>query len=117
MADDATREPIDWSVFEVEKPSHIHILRAQATIMRRLEIGEVQRTENFKRIEDALGKENDTLSGGTGILGRLARIESRLRVADRWLAMIVGGVTVAGGFATALWWVIGDKLGRLLKPV
>jgi len=87
----------------------------RALAMQRIEI-------KADQILQALGDEGEDRYGrpiGTGIVGRLMRLELRVErrfgLYDglrRYAAGVAAGVAVAGA---ALWWVISDRIGSLLK--
>ncbi len=70
---------------------------------------------NLLHIIRLLGEENDAGTGGTGILGRLARIEARQNAYDRWLQRMMGAFATASVMVAVLWWVIQDKVAGVLR--
>lgn len=83
----------------------------------------VQRVET--KMEKALGllgeEKEDGLGNlvGTGMMGRLRRNENAvkdLRTAYKiWIAFGSGFIFSLGSTAAIVWWLIGDKLGVVLK--
>lgn len=70
---------------------------------------------NLLHIIKVLGEENDAGNGGTGILGRLARIENRQSAYDRWAQRILGGFATASVCIAVVWWIIQDKVAGVLR--
>ena len=56
---------------------------------------------------------------GTGIVGRLMRLErdvqKRFATWDGWVRMASGAALAAGVLGAVLWWVLGERLAELLK--
>ena len=55
---------------------------------------------------------------GTGIVGRLMRLErdvqKRFATWDGWVRMASGAALAAGVLGAVLWWVLGERLAELL---
>lgn len=71
-----------------------------------------------RQILKALGEEGLDERGspiGTGILGRVMRLEGWRRTMDGWTRYGAGALASAVLFATALWWLTSDKIESLLK--
>lgn len=81
----------------MDKPSHADIYRL---------LGE---------IKAALGEENEDGSGGTGLTGRLMRVEARVLEYDRWRDRIIGGLSALTILLGVLWWLLKERLAELLK--
>jgi len=83
----------------------------------------VQRVEiKLDALAKAIGAEREDESGqrvGTGVVGRLMRLEStvakRFGQYDGWVKLVVGFTAAAVLFIPALWWLIDGKLEGLLK--
>lgn len=69
----------------------------------------------LERILDLLGAENDEGTGGTGLIGRIARIEHRVSVYDRWQQRIVGAMATLTLTGAILWWAWQERLAAVLK--
>lgn len=70
------------------------------------------------QILKALGEEGLDERGqpiGTGVLGRVMRLEGWRRAMDGWTRYGAGAMASAVLFATALWWLTSDKIEGLLK--
>jgi len=56
---------------------------------------------------------------GTGIVGRLMRLErdvaSRFGKYDGWVKMLTGAAVAIGIIGPVLWWLVGDKMADLFK--
>jgi len=70
----------------------------------------------------AIGSESQDEYGkpvGTGIVGRLMRLErnvqKRFATWDGWVRMATGAALAAGVLGAVLWWVLGERLAQLLK--
>jgi|GEM_PF-2027347 len=70
----------------------------------------------------AIGTESQDEYGkpvGTGIVGRLMRLERdvqrRFATWDGWVRMATGAALAAGVLGAVLWWVLGERLAQLLK--
>lgn len=70
----------------------------------------------------ALGAEREDECGekvGTGIVGRLMRVESsvakRFSQYDGWVKLVVGFTAAVAVFAPALWWLLQDKIAVVLR--
>ena len=70
----------------------------------------------------AIGSESQDEYGqpvGTGIVGRLMRLErdvqKRFATWDGWVRMASGAALAAGVLGAVLWWVLGERLAELLK--
>jgi hypothetical protein len=76
----------------------------------------------LKHLTDAIGTESQDEYGkpvGTGIVGRLMRLERdvahRFGKFDGWVKIATGAGMVLAFLAPVLWWLLGDRLGVLLK--
>ena len=70
----------------------------------------------------AIGSESHDEYGdpvGTGIVGRLMRLERdvahRFGKFDGWIKMLTGAGAALAVVGPVLWWLLGDRLGVLLK--
>lgn len=56
---------------------------------------------------------------GTGIVGRLMRLErdvaSRFGKYDGWVKMLTGAAVAIGIIGPVLWWLVGDKMADIFK--
>jgi hypothetical protein len=56
---------------------------------------------------------------GTGIVGRLMRLERdvqrRFATWDGWVKTATGAIAAATVLGAVLWWLLGERLGELLK--
>ena len=59
------------------------------------------------------------VSVGTGIVGRLMRLERdvqrRFATWDGWVKTATGAIAAATVLGAVLWWLLGERLGELLK--
>jgi hypothetical protein len=76
----------------------------------------------IKGLTLAIGTESQDEYGqpvGTGIVGRLMRLERdvqrRFATWDGWVRMATGAALAAGVLGAVLWWVLGERLAELLK--
>ena len=76
----------------------------------------------IKGLTLAIGSESQDEYGkpvGTGIVGRLMRLErdvqKRFATWDGWVRMASGAALAAGVLGAVLWWVLGERLAELLK--
>jgi hypothetical protein len=76
----------------------------------------------IKGLTLAIGTESQDEYGqpvGTGIVGRLMRLERnvqrRFATWDGWIRMATGAALAAGVLGAVLWWVLGERLAQLLK--
>lgn len=76
----------------------------------------------LKDLSTAIGSESQDEYGkpvGTGIVGRLMRLErdvaSRFGKYDGWIKMLSGAALSIGIVGPVVWWLIGDRLGMILK--
>ncbi|MCA6258671.1 MAG: hypothetical protein IM650_11325 [Phenylobacterium sp.] len=76
----------------------------------------------LKDLTEAIGSESQDEYGkpiGTGIVGRLMRLErdvaSRFSKYDGWVKMLSGAAITLGIIGPILWWLLGDRLADLLK--
>lgn len=76
----------------------------------------------LKDLSAAIGSESQDEYGkpvGTGIVGRLMRLErdvaSRFGKYDGWIKMLSGAALAIGIIGPVVWWLIGDRLGMILK--
>ena len=118
-----------------EHPTHGAILQAVLEVQRQIgqltnKVDEVVRdvavitmdTQGMKSsvvdLKNAIGTETTNEDGkktGSGIFGRVGRMENRQLVYDRWTNRAIGISMAATLFGTILWYVIGDKVGHVLK--
>jgi hypothetical protein len=86
----------------------------------------VQSTAEIKGLLEtltaAIGSESQDEYGkpvGTGIVGRLMRLErdvqKRFAVWDGWVKTATGAALAAGILGGVLWWLLGERLAELLK--
>lgn len=76
----------------------------------------------LKDLTAAIGSESQDEYGkpvGTGIVGRLMRLErdvaSRFGKYDGWVKMLTGAAFAIGIIGPVLWWLVGDKMADLFK--
>lgn len=76
----------------------------------------------LKDLTEAIGSENLDEYGkpvGTGIVGRLMRLErdvaSRFGKYDGWVKMLTGAAFAIGIIGPVLWWLVGDKMADIFK--
>jgi hypothetical protein len=76
----------------------------------------------LKDLTEAIGTERLDEYGkpvGTGIVGRLMRLErdvaSRFGKYDGWVKMLTGAAVAIGIIGPVLWWLVGDKMADLFK--
>lgn len=118
-----------------EHPTHGAILQAVLEVQRQLgalssQVGDVVRdvavitmdTQGMKStvidLKNAIGTETTNEDGkktGSGIFGRVGRMENRQLVYDRWTNRVVGIAMAASVFGSVFWWYAGDHLGKVLK--
>lgn len=118
-----------------EHPTHGAILQAVLEVQKQLgalssQVGEVVRdvavitmdTQGMKisvvDLKNAIGTETTNEDGkktGSGIFGRVGRMENRQLVYDRWTNRAVGIAMAATVFGGALWWLLESKLEHVLK--
>lgn len=83
----------------------------------------VQRAEGkMDKILKALGDEGEDERGervGTGIVGRLMRLErnvaKRFGLYDGWVKLGIGFTGAVLGLGPVIWWLVSDKLSIVLK--
>ena len=83
----------------------------------------IQRDEGkLDKVLKALGEEGEDERGervGTGIVGRLMRLErnvaKRFGLYDGWVKLVVGFTAAVAIFGPVLWWLTSDKLSIVLK--
>lgn len=92
-------------------------LRAEQAFQASAEIKELLGSLNL-----AIGSEGEDEYGkpvGTGIVGRLMRLERdvqrRFATLDGWTRMATGVAMAGGVLGVVLWWLLGEKLAALLK--
>jgi hypothetical protein len=76
----------------------------------------------LETLTEAIGTERLDEYGkpvGTGIVGRLMRLErdvaSRFGKYDGWVKMLTGAAVAIGIIGPVLWWLVGDKMADLFK--
>ena len=76
----------------------------------------------LKDLTHAIGSESHDEYGqpvGTGIVGRLMRLErdvqKRFATWDGWVKTATGAVMAAGLLGGVIWWLLGERLAELLK--
>jgi hypothetical protein len=76
----------------------------------------------LKDLTHAIGTESHDEYGqpvGTGIVGRLMRLERdvqrRFATWDGWVKTATGAAMAATVLGGVLWWLLGERLGELLK--
>ena len=76
----------------------------------------------LETLTEAIGTERLDEYGkpvGTGIVGRLMRLErdvaSRFGKYDGWVKMLTGAAVAIGIIGPVLWWLVGDKMASLFK--
>jgi hypothetical protein len=76
----------------------------------------------LKDLTHAIGTESQDEYGkpvGTGIVGRLMRLErdvqKRFATWDGWVKTATGAAMAATVLGGVLWWLLGERLGELLK--
>jgi hypothetical protein len=76
----------------------------------------------LKDLTHAIGTESHDEYGqpvGTGIVGRLMRLErdvqKRFATWDGWVKTATGAVMAATLLGGVIWWLLGERLGELLK--
>jgi len=76
----------------------------------------------LETLTEAIGTERLDEYGkpvGTGIVGRLMRLErdvaSRFGKYDGWVKMLTGAAVAIGVIGPVLWWLVGDKMASLFK--
>jgi hypothetical protein len=94
----------------------------QAQALQSVQVAMAQMAKDVNAIAHAIGEEKEDGEGnylGTGLLGRTRRVERAQRslreLYHRWIAFGSGFVACGGIAITALWWLLGDKLGLVLK--
>lgn len=63
--------------------------------------------------EETLG--DDGQKKGTGLFGRVARLENVKLVYDRWTNRVIGMGMAATLLAGIVWWLINEKIEHVLK--
>lgn len=86
-----------------DKPTHADIFEFLGRIESR-----------FDEWDKRWGEENDEGNGGSGLIGRVARIEAKVANHDRLAAAIRGGFVATCALVLALWWVIKAKVAAAL---
>jgi hypothetical protein len=76
----------------------------------------------LETLTEAIGSERHDEYGqpvGTGIVGRLMRLERdvqrRFATWDGWVKTATGAIAAATVLGAVLWWLLGERLGALLK--
>jgi len=76
----------------------------------------------LETLTEAIGTERLDEYGkpvGTGIVGRLMRLErdvaSRFGKYDGWVKMLTGAAVAIGIIGPVLWWLVGDKMADIFK--
>ena len=83
----------------------------------------IQRDEGkLDKVLKALGEEGEDERGervGTGIVGRLMRLErnvaKRFGLYDGWVKLVVGFTAAAAILLPAIWWLVSGHLEKVLK--
>ena len=124
--------PVHYEPSPNTPPDHTDIYAALGQLRRRHDDYEVVQkdiADTVERLEEkidkalsAIGFEKRDEYGkpiGTGVVGRLMRLETRVdgrfTAYDGWVKYLRGGLAVLAVSGTVLWWVVGDKLGSMLK--
>lgn len=133
MVDPARRPPLTLAAGgEGGPPTHADLLKAIMAVDRKsdhtaeqllLHAGTMQRVESklgeYLTKVGAEGMDEHGKAVGTGLAGRLMRLEDRVRARfrlyDDLRNFAIGFGMAASIFIGALWWVLGDKVGHLLK--
>lgn len=108
-----------------EDASHADILAAVRLLGEsvNLQAMTLQRVETkVDDVRKCIGDEGEDERGakvGTGIRGRLMRLEDRVDrrfdTFDDWRNYAVGALAAGSILIAAVWWIIQDKVGHLLK--
>ena len=92
-------------------------LKADQAVQASAEIKEL-----LEKLNLAIGSEGEDEYGkpiGTGIVGRLMRLERdvqrRFATLDGWTRTATGVAMAAAVLGGVLWWLVGEKLAELLK--
>lgn len=92
-------------------------LKADQAVQASAEIKEL-----LEKLNLAIGSEGEDEYGkpiGTGIVGRLMRLERdvqrRFATLDGWTRTAAGVAMAAAVLGGVLWWLVGEKLAELLK--
>lgn len=92
-------------------------LKADQAVQASAEIKEL-----LEKLNLAIGSEGEDEYGkpiGTGIVGRLMRLERdvqrRFATLDGWTRTATGVAMAAAVLGAVLWWLVGEKLAELLK--
>lgn len=104
----------------------VHAIRGdqltQSQALQAVQVSMAQMAKDVALIVQAIGEEKEDGQGnylGTGLLGRTRRVERAQRTLrelyHRWIAFGSGFVACGGVAATALWWLLSDKLALVLK--
>lgn len=108
-----------------EDASHADILAAvqKCIAIVDLQAMTLQRVEGkVDDVRKCLGDEGEDERGhaiGTGVRGRLMRLETRVDkrfdTFDDWRNYAVGALAAGSLLIAALWWIVQDKVGQVLK--
>lgn len=92
-------------------------LKADQAVQASAEIKEL-----LEKLNLAIGSEDEDEYGkpiGTGIVGRLMRLERdvqrRFATLDGWTRTATGVAMAAAVLGGVIWWLVGEKLAELLK--
>lgn len=90
------------------------VQRIEKTLSDHANLSETRHLQILKALgEEGLDERGQPI--GTGILGRVMRLEGWRRTMDGWTRYGAGALASAVLFASALWWLTSEKLGQVLK--
>jgi hypothetical protein len=94
----------------------------QATAMQGIQKELASLAGSVTTLVSAIGDEKEDGQGnylGTGLLGRVRRVERSQRslreLYHRWIAFGAGFCACFGTAVALIWWLVGDKIGLVLK--
>lgn len=67
----------------------------------------------LERVLDRLGEESADGSGGTGLIGRVMRMEAKVHAYDELKQRAYGALATLAVSAGVLWWLVKDRLSAL----